>query len=119
MCFSSWVRSNEDSALWTFAVLTFGIGDVATTLYFLGIAGNFEGSPIAAAVISELGLWALIPLKVVVILAFFALARLSPCPPADWTVDYRMGIPLGLAILGSVTTIWNVWSSVTGTRILI
>ena len=98
--------------LWSVSVLTFGIGDVFTTLFFISAGVNFEGNPLAAFVFQEYGLLWMLPWKVLVFGLFYAGYRIAPR-------NYRIGVPLGLSVIGVVISVWNVYSSVTGARILL
>jgi uncharacterized BrkB/YihY/UPF0761 family membrane protein len=98
--------------VWIGALATFGVGDVATTVAFLLVGANFEGHPLAATMIDGYGLAALIPLKIVAFVLFYILYRFVPD-------DICVGVPLGLLLLGSVITVWNIYSSVFGVRILL
>jgi len=63
-------------------------------------------------VIESVGLWILLPWKLAVFGLFAALYR--------YTSDsISAGVPLGLFLLGTVLTIWNVYSSVFGVRIVV
>ena len=100
------------SRLWAAAVLTFGVGDLLTTTVFLITELNHEGNPLAVAAIDQFGLWVLVRWKIAVFAAFAALYRLTP-------QSTRVGIPLGLALFGTVLTVWNIYSSLTGARIIL
>jgi len=87
--------------LWTTAVIGFGIGDVVTTVVGLALVGVVEANPLARPVIRELGVFAMISLKVLV----FGLAAVA----WRWTPHpYSEGIPIGLATLGVTLSVWNV-----------
>lgn len=98
--------------LWSVSVLTFGIGDVFTTLFFISAGANFEGNPLAAFIFQEYGLFWMLPWKVLVFGLFYAGYRVT-------SPNYRIGVPLGLAVVGTIVSVWNVYSSVTGARILL
>lgn len=95
---------------WILAVLTFGIGDVLSTWWFLQQPGNVEDSPVALAVIDSIGVVGLIVWKLVVLAVFYAIYRYSP-------KNWRAGVPIGLAVLGSVVIAWNTISSTLGLRL--
>lgn len=86
--------------VWVVAVLFFGIGDVATTTIGLGFESIEEVGILTAPLIDQYGLGAMVVLKVAVFAACFAFWRYMPRPQ-------RVGIPLGLAILGVWVTGWN------------
>lgn len=98
--------------LWFLAILTFGVGDVVTTVAFIAAEMNHEGNPIVASVIESVGLWVLVPWKLAVFGLFAALYRFSPD-------SISVGIPLGLFAFGIVLTVWNIYSSVFGARIVV
>ncbi|ELY68849.1 hypothetical protein [Natrinema versiforme] len=85
---------------WALAILTYGIGDAATTVYLVATTPLVEGNPLVAAVIGCLGVWAVVPLKVVALVAFYGLSRVVP-------PDWRVGVPIGLVLVGGVVTTWN------------
>lgn len=95
------------SGLWIAAICTFGIGDVLTTVVFIGMGLAAEGHPVAAAGIDALGLWILIPWKLAVLWIF---RRIYRAVPDSWSA----GVPLGLSLLGTLLVVWNTYSSLTG-----
>lgn len=104
-------RLDRDAQLWLAAVLLFGVGDLATTIYFLSAGLNVEGNPLAVAVLQHGYLW-LVVWKVGVFAGFWLLYRHAPR-------EIRIGVPLGLTLLGAVITAWNIYSSITGTTIVV
>jgi hypothetical protein len=92
--------AGTERALWLFAVLTFGVGDLATTAVGLAAPGVVEGNPLAVALLERSTLGALVALKGGFLLAAFAAWRVVPAP-------HRVGIPLGLATVGVAVTGWN------------
>lgn len=105
---NSWIELPQ-LTWWHGALLTFGVGDVLTTVVFLSTGMNFEGNPVAQDLLGH-GLWILPVWKAGVLAAFYALYRAAPRTA-------RVGIPLGLTLLGTLITAWNTFSSLTGTRI--
>lgn len=97
-----WAIGSRRGLLWVVAMLTYGAGDVATTL--VGIAlGAVERHALAAAVIAETSLPGaaviLSAWKLVVLLGFYAVSvRLDGAETA---------VPLGLAVLGCAVVTWN------------
>jgi len=87
--------------LWTTAVIAFGIGDVLTTAVGLALGGVVEANPMARPVVRELGVFAMISLKVLVFGLAVVAWRSTPSP-------YSEGIPIGLATLGVTLSVWNV-----------
>jgi hypothetical protein len=86
--------------LWGLAVASFVVGDVATTLAGLSTAGVVETGPVAGPLLRRHGVVVLPLLKTVTVAAGYAAWRLLPSPHAT-------GIPLGLALTGTVVTGWN------------
>lgn len=86
--------------LWTTAVVAFGIGDVLTTTVGLSMAAVHEAGPLTSVLIEQHGLPGMIAVKATVLGLFYL------C----WTVTpkaYRVGIPLGLTVLGLGVVWWN------------
>ena len=83
------------AALWAAAVSLYGVGDLATTLIALRL-GGVERHPVAAQAIAEFGGGILVGWTIVSLglfgAAYVALQRLD--------VQARIGIPIGLSILG-------------------
>lgn len=86
--------------LWLLAVALFGVGDVVTTTVGLGLAGVREIGPLTAILLDQYGLWSMLVTKSLVLGGFYLLWRHSPR-------EYRVGVPLGLALLGAVVVGWN------------
>lgn len=99
----------DHSHLWLVALLTFGLGDVATTALGLGVDGVAEASPVVAPLIGQHGLVALVALKAAVFAVAFGLWTVVPRPERD-------GIPIGLAVIGAPVTVWNL--AVVGVAVL-
>ncbi|WP_226043313.1 hypothetical protein [Natrinema sp. DC36] len=93
--------------VWLLAVALFGIGDTATTMYFLSTSVATEGNPLVAPALEAVGLWILIPWKTAAIGLFYGLYRLVPD-------DMAIGVPIGLALLGAALTVWNVSGAMIG-----
>jgi hypothetical protein len=87
-------------ALWAAAVLWYGIGDTATTLFGLGTDGVAEAGPIAGAVVGQVGPGGLLVVKIGAFAVFYAAWRVM-APPR------RVGVPLALTVVGVVVTVWN------------
>lgn len=87
--------------LWPLAILTYVVGDLATTFAGLRYTPLDEAGPIPELVLSALGFHALVALKLAFVAALGVLWVAVPEP-------YDIGIPLGLAIVGSGATLWNV-----------
>lgn len=85
--------------LWMMAVLFYGIFDLLLTTAGLSV-GATEAHPLVGDVVEEYVLLAMIPLKLASFGVCYAVWRVVPSP-------YRLGVPLGLALLGLVVTGWN------------
>jgi len=104
--------STSHQFLWLLAILTFGIGDVLTTAVFLSAEMNHESHPIAAQAVEEIGVWILAPWKAAVLGVFAGLYRATP-------KQFAVGVPIGLTLVGTALTVWNIYSSFTGARIVL
>jgi len=93
--------------LWALAVLLFGIGDVATTLYFIATTPATEANPVVATVIGVAGLWVLVPWKVLTVALFYGLYRATPN-------EWQVGVPIGLVLVGGVVSVWNLYVGLYG-----
>lgn len=91
---------DPSTALWATALLSFGVGDVATTHVGLKQSGIHEGNPAARGVLDAGGTPAMIVVKVAVFLAAYAAYNQAP-------EDHRIGIPMGLALLGVAVVYHN------------
>ena len=87
--------------LWVAAVLFFGVGDVATTAVGLSV-GAVEAHPIVGPFVEAYFLVAMVPLKILAFALCYGLWRLSP-------PSHRVGVPLGLASVGLIVSVWNVY----------
>lgn len=85
--------------LWAVAVAFYGVGDLATTFVGLAFESVVEVGPVAALTVYY-GPMACLALKGGSFLACGLLWRAVPKPQ-------RVGVPLGLALLGAVVTAWN------------
>lgn len=86
--------------LWVTAIVTFGLGDIFTTVTALEGGVAVEASPIAADIIAANGLGFIYIVKAVMFGLFFLLWAVSPN-------DIRVGVPLGLSLLGVGVLVWN------------
>ncbi|MFB6073758.1 MAG: hypothetical protein ABEJ89_01955 [Haloarculaceae archaeon] len=93
-------RRLDRRVLWLAVLLTFVLGDLATTALGLGVSGVTEASPVAAGLIGMHGVAGLAGLKCLVVAGAFACWSVVPRP-------HRDGIPLGLTAVGAVATAWN------------
>ncbi|AGB31774.1 hypothetical protein C488_14982 [Natrinema pellirubrum DSM 15624] len=101
------IRHSRPSRLWLAAIALFGVADIATTTYLVTTTPFAEGNPILATLFAEFGVWVLIPIKAVGFVFFYGLYRVVP---RTW----RVGVPIGLALLGCVVSVWNLSVGLTG-----
>jgi len=85
---------------WGIAVVFFVGGDLVTTGVGLSNARIAELGPITALAYQQYGFVILIPLKLAVMAGAYVGWRLVPGP-------HNLGIPLGLAAVGVMATLWN------------
>lgn len=86
---------------WAAAIAFYGVGDVVTTHQGLQEAGVYEAHPIADRVLEGAGTEGMIAVKIGVFLIAWAAYNRVPEP-------HRVGIPLGLALLGLVIVANNI-----------
>ena len=86
--------------LWFLAVGFFGIGDLVTTAIGLRLDGIIEAGPLVGPLIGQYGIGSLFVLKLLALTVSYGIWQLVPAP-------HRVGVPLGLAVLGMVVTGWN------------
>lgn len=94
------VWEQHQPALWASSVALFGVGDAVTTAAGLRESTITEGNPISKRVLEEGGTAAMIGWKALVLGGFFAASRHAP-------PEWRVGIPLGLTLLGGGVTAFN------------
>lgn len=90
----------SQSLLWLIAIVFFGIGDTVTTGIGLSMDAVHEAGPLTSVFLAQYGLVSMVAVKIAVLGSFYILWRLTPR-------HYRVGVPLGLAILGVVVVWWN------------
>ena len=91
---------DSQAVLWVAGVLFFGVGDLLTTVVGLQVGGVTERNVVPALLIGQYGLAGMIGLKLFAFGGCYALWRVVGRP-------HRLGVPLGLALLGVVVTFWN------------
>ena len=91
--------TRHSSLLWVFAILTFGVGDVVTTVVGLSL-GAVESHPLGDLVLGLAGVPGMIAWKAGTFVLFAGFAALTP---RQW----RVGIPIGVVLWGTVVTTWN------------
>jgi uncharacterized membrane protein len=92
--------ADRQAALWATGVLFFGVGDLLTTVVGLQVGGVIERNALPALLIEQYGFAAMLGLKLLALGGCFALWRVARRP-------HRLGVPLGLALLGVAVTLWN------------
>lgn len=90
----------DEAVLWALGVLFFGVGDLATTAVGLATGSATERNVAPALAVDRHGIVALFGLKLLAFGVCYLLWRVSGRP-------YRLGVPLGLSLLGVVATGWN------------
>ena len=91
----------RERLLWTAALLGYGLGDLGTTLIGLSTGRGAEAGPIAAELVAQFGLLALVALKLSSLVTFYLTWRLVAWP-------FRVAVPLAIAGVGLLVTAWNV-----------
>jgi len=91
---------DRQRGLWILALLLYGVGDGVTTAWGARTADVAEVGPVAGAFLEGAGVDGIVLLK----LALFALTF-----SVWWLVDTpgRVAVPLSLAVVGGVVTLWN------------
>lgn len=97
---ASEILAGNERALWIVAIAFFGVGDLVTTVVGLRLQQIAEVGPYVDVVIQAHGVPAMVGLKLLVFVLCWSLWRLVPPP-------HRVGVPLGLAVLGVLVTLWN------------
>ena len=95
----TWLARRE-RALWAAVLLGYGVGDLLTTLVGLSTGRGAEAGPVAAELVAEFGIPALVVLKLASLGAFYLLWRLLGWPA-------RVAVPMGVAGIGVFVTAWN------------
>lgn len=95
-------RIRRDSQqLWIIAVLFFGLGDAVTTIVGLRLAAVAEVNPAVAVLTVQSTLGGILVMKSTFIGACYILWKHTP-------QAHRVGIPLSLATVGVLVTVWNI-----------
>ena len=96
----------EFSRLWFLATLTYGVGDIVTTIALVGYSATVnEGNVLLRTAIESFGLWGLIGTKLLAVL--FCLS-ISLYGARDGDAALYYGPPAMLAVVGAFTTVYNV-----------
>lgn len=94
------VIATRERLVWVSAIVLYGVGDTVTTFWGLSIGGVAEAGPIAGPAVEAYGRGALLGIKVVTFALFSLAWRML------WTPG-RVAVPLALAVVGGVVTVWN------------
>ena len=86
--------------LWVLAVGFFLVGDLVTTSIGVSTGQIAEVGPLADPIVSRYGVSGMVALKFVVVGGSYLVWTLLPSPE-------RVGIPLGLLLVGALVTAWN------------
>lgn len=97
--------------LWVVAVLTYGVGDTATTLVGLESGSVAEAGPVAGSLIGAYGAPGFLLLKLCTLALFFAAWYALRSPS-------RAAVPLAVAVAGTLITAWNLFVLVSATPAL-
>lgn len=98
-------RPIEFYGLWLLAALTYGVGDVVSTLYaVLGIAGVDETNPVVRALLDSFGIPGFLLLKFLVFLVLISVSVQGA--RTDDRFSYYWP-PVVMALLGVALTAWN------------
>lgn len=92
--------NDTELSMWYAAVATFGVGDILTTRAGLQLANVQENHPVSQEVLGVGGTEGMVAVKVALFLGAYLAWRHSP-------EEYRIGIPLGLALLGTLVVTNN------------
>jgi len=101
---STWTRIGEHSqyeAFWAIPILFYGFGDILTTLIGLRMQLATEAAPISALLIETHGAGFIYVTKICTLGLFYFLWKAVPHP-------HRIGIPIGLSLVGIAVTGWNI-----------
>ena len=91
---------NHNKTIWLFVGAFFIIGDLVTTYYGLTYLLITEGNPLAASLYSSYGFGSLVLTKAIFTGIMFSIWR-------RMNHQSRIGIPIGLAVIGGFATVWN------------
>lgn len=89
-----------DRELWVLTVSFFLVGDLLTTGVGVASGGIAEAGPLGDPIVDRYGMYGMVALKIGVLGLSYAAWKFFPHPE-------RIGIPLGLATVGILVTIWN------------
>lgn len=90
----------NEPRLWGLALATYGVGDLVTTGLGLKLPEVNESHPVSEAIIDSAGMGGMVGTKMLVLTGFAAGYSIAP-------EEFRVGIPLGLSLIGSVIVLNN------------
>lgn len=93
--------ANAERWLWVVAVVTYGVGDTATTLVGLTSGRVTEAGPIAATLVGSYGPLGFVALKLGTLALFFVAWYALRSPS-------RAAVPLAVAVAGAIISGWNI-----------
>jgi hypothetical protein len=99
-------RVSEFYSLWVLAGVTYGSGDILTTLTLMGHSPRVtESNVLLAGVVDAVGVSGLVALKLVVFLGCLAVSLYGASELDDWVTYYAP--PVALAAVGAFATVFN------------
>ena len=99
-------RSTQFYALWLGAVLTYGVGDVVSTLYATtAVPGLIEGNPVVGTLLSSAGLPGFLLLKLIVLLVLISVSVQGARRREPFSYYWPPVVATGVGLL---LTGWNV-----------
>lgn len=103
--------ANAERWLWVVAILTYGVGDTATTLVGLETGSVAEAGPVAGNLVGAYGAPGFLLLKLGTLALFFAAWYVLRSPS-------RTAVPLAVAVAGTIITAWNLFVLLSATPAL-
>ena len=104
------VRTKEFYALWLFAALTYGVGDVLSTIAtVISTPGVSEANPAVKTVLENFGLPGFLLLKILVFLVLLSISVQGARSNDQFSYYWP---PVLSTLLGVALTVWNVWLSI-------
>lgn len=92
----------NSKVFWVSGILLFGLGDFSTTVLGLYTKSLTEVNLIPNIIYNMLGVFGLLLIKIITLFVFYLFWKMSP-------KKYRIGIPIGITIVGIVITTWNLY----------
>lgn len=92
--------SKTENILWGTAAATYGFGDVITTAAGVKLPGVVEAHPLLESIIERYGVGGLTVMKFLTMIGFYGMYQ-------KVDEDYKVGVPMGLTVVGSGVTVMN------------